>query len=453
LTLHYSPRLVRRLTWLLFLGQSLGSAGFIAGSTVSALVGAALSGQAALAGVPAAVYLAGTAVAAYPAARLMERAGRRVGLSLGFGVGLLGAVIAGGSVLAGNFIMFLLGVMGMGAARGFNDLGRYAAAEMHPEAERGRAISLVVLGGTVGAVVGPALVGPTGDVAQRLGADSLAGAWFGSAGLFILGAGLISLFLRPDPRDLGRLVAGGAPAVATPASGPIRTWGEIIRAPDALTALAALVLGQVTMVMLMSMTSLHMQGHQHSLSDISLVISAHTLGMFGPSVISGRLADRWGRARVIVAGSLLLVASCLLAPVAHTPAVAAVMPQFHLAFAPLGLSAHITPDTVGMGVALLLLGLGWNFCYVAGGALLTDTLTVAERGRGQGSADLLINLASAFGSLGSGVIFATLGYALVNWVGLLIALAPLALAAGRLWPVRPAVASGSAEPTAGGLSD
>lgn len=424
--------IVRRLTWLLFFGQSLGSAAFIASSTVGTLVGAQLSGGAWLSGLPGAIYLGGSALAAYPAARLMHRAGRRPGLALGFAVGMAGALLSGSSVLLHSFVVFLLGFALMGAARGFTDLGRYAAAEMHPEDERGRAISLVVLGGTFGAVLGPALVDPTGRLAQTLGADALAGPWFASAALFLLGVVLIGLFLRPDPRDLGRQISVEAPTKESVDRPRVRLWHKLLGDGHARTALAALVLGQLVMVMLMSMTSLHMQGHRHTLSDISLVIALHTLGMFGPSVLSGRLADRWGRAHVIVVGALLLVVACLLAPIAHDRRLASLMPELHLAGAWFGPAIHITQETFAMMLALLLLGLGWNFCYVAGGALLTDTLTLAERSSGQGSVDVLINLASAFGSLGSGVLFALLGYPLIAGIGIGITFVPLLLAGGLL---------------------
>ncbi len=381
---------VRGLTRLLFFGQS----------TVSALVGAQLSGASQWAGVPATLYILGTASAAYPAARLMERYGRRLGLSGGFVLGLAGATVAGAAVVAHHFLFFLAGLIMMGAARGFIDLGRYAAAEMHPASNRGRAISLVVLGGTLGAIVGPELVGPMGRLLESLAADPLAGPFFASAGLFGLGGLLLFTFLRPDPRDLGRQLA--VVEVPTAMEGPVRTLGAILRQPTAIAALSALVLGQAVMVMLMSMTPLHMRDHQHNLADIARVIQLHTLGMFGPSLISGRLVDRWGRAPVIVAGAVMLAASCLLAP--------------------------LSTETWAIGLALLLLGLGWNFTYVAGGALLTDSLTPAERSRGQGSTDLLINVVSALGSLSSGLLFGTLGYGLISAVGLALSLVPLALA-------------------------
>ncbi len=400
---------VNRLTWLLFFGQSIGSAGFIAGSTVGALVSAHLTGDTRLTGVPGAIYLLGGALAAYPAARFMEASGRRRGLTLGFIVGLAGALIAGVSVLVGSFLPFLAGFFVMGAARGANDLARYAAAEMYSKAERGRAISRVVFGGTVGAILGPALVAPMGRLAIWLGADRLAGPWFASALLFGLGAVLMSAFLRPDPRELAHQDSDHVSSDAT-SRGPVRSWGKILSQPQAQAALSALILGQVVMVMLMAITSVHLDHHGHPLEDVSLVITAHTLGMFGPSVISGRLADRWGRGPVIVAGAALLILACLLAPLWN--------------------------NTWTIAVALLLLGLGWNFCYVAGGALLTDILTPAERSHGQGTADLLINIASGAGSLGSGLVFSALGYTLMAWVSLFVTLVPLLLTLRWMWSRR-----------------
>jgi len=344
----------------------------------------------------------GGALASYPAARFMEYTGRRLGLSLGFVLGIVGALLAGAAVMTASFPLFLFGLAVMGASRAAGDLARYAAAEMYLTAERGRAISRVVLGGTVGAVLGPAIVGPMGELAKSIGAPELAGPWFASAALFALGALLLFLFLSPDPRDIGRHLAAQE-TEQQPENTPVRGWGELLRLPAVQTALAAMILGQAVMVMLMTMTALHMRGHQHSLGDISIVISLHTLGMFGPSLFSGQLVDRWGRAPVIGAGAALTILSCILAP--------------------------LSTETWVMGTALLLLGLGWNFCYVAGGALLTDVLTPAERNHGQGSTDLVINLISASGSLGSGLLYASAGFALIAWVGLGLTLIPLLLAA------------------------
>jgi MFS family permease len=137
----------------------------------------------------------------------------------------------------------------------------------------------------------------------------------------------------------------------------------------------------------------------HGLGDVSLVFSAHTIGMYGFSLISGRLIDRWGRRPVIIVGSLVLLLACLTAP--------------------------LTSATFPLAISLLLLGLGWNFCFVAGSTLLADQLTPAERGRTQGFNDLLIGLAAAAGSIGSGLISARFGYAGVGLAGAALSLLPL----------------------------
>jgi MFS family permease len=163
-----------------------------------------------------------------------------------------------------------------------------------------------------------------------------------------------------------------------------------------------MVVGQLVMVMIMSITGLHMTDHGHPLNDVSIVIMAHTLGMFGLSLISGRLADNFGRPRTIAIGAGLLIAACLLAPLSQNTAI--------------------------LSVALFLLGLGWNFCAVAGAALLTDTLTLGERARMQGSNDLVVNFVSAAGSLQSGALLAWVGFTNLSWLSLAVSLIPLALA-------------------------
>jgi MFS family permease len=382
-----------RLTWLMFFGQSLGSAGFIAGATIGAILGQELSGQTALAGLPGAMYVLGGALAAYPMARFMEHTGRRIGLTLGFGLGSVGAIIAGLAVMAHSFPGFLAGFTLMGASQGATNLARYAAAEMYPLEGRARAISIVVWGGTIGAVTGPYVV----KLAEYLRWDPLSSSWFVIAVLFTLGSLLFTMFLRPDPSTLAVRTSD-----VTTTTDRVRPYREILSQRRTQVAVTAMVVSQLVMVMIMAITSVHMKAHGHLLGDVSIVISAHTLGMFGLSVISGRLADNFGRAPIIVAGAGLLMLACLIAP--------------------------LSQDTGLIALALFLLGLGWNFCYVAGAALLTDALTLAESGRIQGSNDMLVGMVSAVGNLGSGIVFASLGYTLMGWVSFAVTLVPLALA-------------------------
>lgn len=384
----------------MFVTQSLARAAFLASGTVSALVAIELSGNAAWAGVPAAVLQLAGAFAALAVGATTERIGRRRGLALGLGVGALGMGVASGAIVAGSLLLFLGGLMLTGVASAAMLLGRFAVAEVHPHARRGRAISNVVIGGAIGSVAGPLIVGPSGRWAQGAGVNELAGPYV-AALIVLAAAGLAILaWLRPDPRDVGRKMAEKHPEPAAYA-GPTRSIYQILRTPATSVAILAMALGQMVMVMVMVITSPYMIQLKHDLTDISLVISAHSFGMFAFSFLSGRLADRWGRGWVILTGAGLLVLACALVP----------------------LLSGILP----LSAALFLLGLGWNFCYVGGSTLLSDQLSAPERAKTQGATDLLIGLATAAASFGSGLIFASTSFGVMAIVGALISLVPLGL--------------------------
>jgi len=393
-------RIARKITWVLFLSQGLSSAGFIAAFTVNALVAVDLTGRTAMAGVPGALYVLGQACGAMVWGVSMEWIGRRRALALGQLIGVIGSGIAMTAVVDRFFLLFLIGLILVGMARSAVDLGRFAAAEVHLPAERGRAISKVVLGSTVGAIFGPLLVGPTGRLAVGAGFAELAGPYgVGFAGL-ILASLLIFAGLRPDPRDVGRELAR-----VHPESVPFQTTrslAEIVRQPGVVVAMASMVFAQLVMIVPMSITSVHMKAHQHPLTAVSLVISAHALGMYAFSILSGRMTDRCGRGPVIILGSALLILSCLLA-------------------AP---SSNLLP----LIAALFLLGLGWNFAYVAGSTLLADQLSPQERSKTQGFNDLLLNLASATSQIGSGVVYASGGFGIMALAAAGAAALPLTLA-------------------------
>jgi MFS family permease len=397
------PRLARKITVTLFLAMSFGSAGFIVAATVNSIVGAQISGNPAWAGLPAAVFTLGTALSAYLLGFAMDRFGRRIGMVIGLVIGLLGAVLSAGAIGVASFPIFLAGMAFSGAARAALQLGRFAAAEVHPPEQRGRAISNVVIGGTVGAVLGPWLAGPMDQWATGAGYAEMVGPYIASFVLIALATLVVFILLRPDPRELGREVARLYPE-SLPNEGRIRTMSQIIRVPAAAVAIVAMVVGQTVMVMLMGITALHMKDYGHALIDVSLVISAHTFGMYAFSIFSGQLADRWGRGPVILIGAGGLVLASLLAP--------------------------LSPEVIPLAAALFLLGLGWNFCYVGGSSLLADQLNHLERAKTQGFNDLLVGLATAIGSFISGLIFAALGYGMVGAIGIALSLIPLGM---TLW--------------------
>ncbi len=396
-------RSARRITLTLFVVQSLGSAATIAIFPIITIIGAKLSGRVSLAGVPGAFYLLGSAFSAFFWGQAMDRWGRRPVLILGTSLGAAGAALAGGSVLAATFAGYLAGSVLIGSAVAAVQLSRFVSAEVHPPEERGRAISFVVLGGTVGAITGPLLAGPMAWAARSRGLDELAGPYGATLLLFGLGAAVVFLWLRPEPRELARRIGTNAAQVSAE-SGPGRPIGEILRQRPAFVAMLAMVFGQLTMAMLMVITPLHMRQHQHPLTSISFVISLHVVGMYLFSVFSGRLADRWGRGPVIATGAAILMLAALGAP--------------------------LSPRVVPLAVSLFLVGFGWNFCYVGGSSLLADQLSPEERGRTQGFNDLLIGLASAAGSLTSGIVFATVGYATMGLVAATVALILLSITLG-----------------------
>jgi MFS family permease len=177
---------------------------------------------------------------------------------------------------------------------------------------------------------------------------------------------------------------------------------EILRRPGVVVAMASTMASHAVMVMVMVITSLHMRNHNHSVPAISLTISLHVVGMFAFSILSGRLADKIGRAAVIAAGGVVLMAACIAAP----------------------LSPAFVPITFG----LFLLGLGWNFCFVGASSLLSDQLSPDERARTQGFNDLLMGLVAASGSFLSGHVFAAVGYGTMGAISAGVSLLPFTLA-------------------------
>ncbi|MCC6499165.1 MAG: MFS transporter [Anaerolineales bacterium] len=393
-------RLAAKITTTLFIAQSFASAGFIAAAAINPILGAKLASDRSLATLPTAAYLLSGALSASAWGFIMDRIGRRNGIVSGLLIGVVGNALVLFAIQRASFLLVILGLMMMGATNSAVQLGRFAAAEVNPPDRRGRAISMVVLGGVVGTVLARVSAVPVSGFVVSIGWDELAGAYFTTLVLFALASLIVFVGLRPDPRDVGKEVAKQYPE-STP-HGEARPIFQILRQPAAITAVAAMALGQVVMVAIMVITSLHMEDHQHARADIYTVISAHTFGMFAPSIISGWLLDKIGRGRMILIGASTLLLACITAP--------------------------LSPDVLPLGIALFLLGLGWNFCFVGGSTLLADQLSPLERSRTQGTNDFLVGLASAIISLSSGFIFDATSYTMMAIIAGALALVPLVMA-------------------------
>jgi MFS family permease len=338
-----------------------------------------------------------------------------LGLSAGFLIGLAGSLVAAWSVINGSFIGFLAGAALLGGSRASSEQSRYVAAEVYPSASRSKVIGWIVFAGTIGAILGPLLVEPSAAMAESAGIAAFAGPFL-VAGLMLLAAAIVTfILLRPDPQRIGKEVDAHEReqlAGEQVAEAPARPLREIFAGAFPLLAVAAMMIGQLVMVMLMVITPLHMNHNDHGTGAISLVIMAHTLGMFGLSGLTGWLVGRLGRLPMIAAGAVVLIISALLAPV--------------------------STEVPLLAIALFLLGLGWNFTFVAGSALLSDHLLPAERGRAQGAGEMAVAIGAGLGSLGSGIIFAGGGIEAVSLVGLGFSLALLAITAWVALVRRPA---------------
>ena len=377
--------LQRRTLTVVVASQVLGGAGLAAGVTVGALLAQEMLGGEGLAGLPTALFTLGSALAAFLVGRVTQRAGRRVGLGLGFLAGGLGAVGVVTAAALDAVPLLLVSLFVYGAGTSTNLQARYAGTDLAAPDRRATAVSVAMVSTTLGAVAGPNLVEPLGGLATSLGLPALAGPFLLAAVAFLAAGATLFAFLRPDPflvaQELAR--ADGARVTAAPdGAAPGR------RVPEGVVVGATvMVLTQVAMVAIMTMTPVHMRGHGHDLGDVGLVIGIHVAAMFLPSLVTGALVDRVGRVPMAVAAGVTLLLA--------------------------GVTGAAAPgDSMGLLIlALALLGLGWNFGLIAGTALIVDATTPATRARTQGTVDVLIALAGAGGGAMSGVVMAGSSYA------------------------------------------
>ena len=377
--------------------QVLGGLGLAAGVTVGALLAEDVLGATSLAGLPAALLTLGSAGAAFVIGTLSQAGGRRRGLVAGYAGGAVGGVLVVVGASLPSTALLLLGLLVYGAGTATSLQARYAGADLAPPDRRGRALSTVLVATALGAVAGPNLVGPTGALAQDAGIPRLAGPFALAVLAYAAAATLLLVRLRPDPLLVARELDLTAPA---------GTRGPTVLDRTALRLGAdVMVVTQLVMVGVMTMTPVHMRDHGHGLGATGLVIGLHVGAMFLPSPVTGRLADRYGPRPVAVGGGAALVAAGLLA-------------------------AAAPDDSVGLlAVALVLLGLGWNLGLLAGTALLTAAVPLDVRAGVQGRVDVAVALAGATGGLGSGFVVAAAGFAELSLLGgslaLLVLLAAL----------------------------
>jgi MFS family permease len=297
-----------------------------------------------------------------------------------------------------------MAILGFGNAA--SHLSRYTAADLVSAERRGGALSLVVWAGTIGAVVGPRLLGPAGAVAEGMGTSEYAGGYLAAVVAMSLALVLFLVTLRPDPSTLAVVDDD--------------VFGELDGAPRATDvfgrrsvqlALAAMVVGQLVMVLIMTATPIHVENNGFDLALVGSIISAHTLGMFAFAPLVGRIVDRIGAVPMIAASAVVLIGSALLAAGAPPSA------------------------TTALTLALFLLGIGWNLGFVAGSTLLSVSIEPSIRPLIQGRVDSMVWGSSALASAGSGVLLAGPGYTFLSYLGAAMTVGLVAmLARHRLVP-------------------
>jgi len=380
--------------------NGVGVAGTVAAGS---LLVASITNSETLAGLAQTSSVLGAAALALPLARLTSRGGRRLALSVGLIAGVIGSLLAifGGS--RENIYLMLTGTFLVGAASAAGYQARFAAIDLATDEKRAKQLSFVVWGSTIGAVSGPNLMEPSGNLAESLGLPRLTGPYLISAVTLALAVLVIQLFLRPDPYLTAAKDSGAAnlPRVKTKVA-----LKHIRSNARASFAIASIAIGHIAMVAVMVMTPVHMAHVDVTLTIIGLVISVHVLGMYAFSPLVGALTDRLGRLRVIQIGAAILLSSALISGFARAD------------------------DAITLGIGLFLLGLGWSCTLIAGSALLTESVSPEFKSASQGASDLVMNLSGASGGAIAGVVIATLSY---GWLCLLSAI-PVALLG--LWSLK-----------------
>jgi len=355
---------------------------------VSALAGKMLAADKSLATLPVSLMFVGNMATTIPASLLMKRVGRRVGFTLGTAFGISAALISATGLLTGNFVVFAIGGLVQGCYNAFWQYYRFAAADAVRDDYKSRAISYVLLGGVVAAVIGPELAKASVGFVDSA---RFAGSFVTMAALASCAMVLIQFISIPPPGEEERAASG-------------RPLGEIVHQPTFLIAVFAAMIGYGSMALVMTATPLAMQGHGHSFPDTAFVIQWHALGMFVPSFFTGHLIRRFGAVRIVLTGTLAMLAM---------------------------IAVNMSGDgLVEFWSALVLLGIGWNFMFIGGSTLLTEVYTLPEKAKVQGVNDFLVFGTNAVASLSSGVIYDRLGWLAVSYA---VVLPLIAVFAAAFW--------------------
>jgi len=390
-------QLYKRTLMVVVISQIFGGAGLAAGITVGALLAQQMLGTDAFAGLPSGLFTLGSAGAALIVGQLSQRFGRRSGLAAGFlagGIGAIGVVI---SALTNSILLLFISLLIYGAGSATNLQARYAGTDLANSSQRAKAISMAMVSTTFGAVAGPNLVDVMGEFAISMGIPALAGPFILAAAAYILAGLVLLILLRPDPFIVAKAISD---AQRTTSNSLLEENSNLlsINRRGIFAGASVMVLTQFVMTAIMTMTPIHMGHHGHGLNEVGLVIGFHIGAMFLPSLVTGFLVDKIGRAVMAIASAITLLASGILAAMGPADSIVVLI------------------------TALALLGLGWNFGLISGTAILVDSTPPSTRAKTQGSVDVLIALSGALGGGLSGMVVAHSSYATLSIAGAVLSL-------------------------------
>ncbi len=384
----------RRLIGTLFAGNAIGATAYIGIATVATLVAEQITGSKSVAGLAPTMGTFGVAVGAGAISWLSARVGRRYAFIGGFVLGVVGSALAVVALAISSLLILLLGMFVMGWGRSVTQLARYAAGDMRPQSERAKAIGIIVWASTIGAVVGPLLIGPMGSFALALGFDEYVGPLSLAVIGFALGTLLLLIALRPDPLSL---------VVDPPQStdAPADPLPVLLRLRTVQLSGTAIIVSQMVMVLVMVMTPIHIRDNGGTLSQVGFVMMTHAVGMFAIAPITGWLVTRYGARRMIGAAVGTFIASCA------------------LAFTATNASIPI------LAVSMFGVGIAWNFGFVAGSTMLQQDLAMRNRLKIQGVMDAVAWVSSAVAAASSGFVLDATSYGTLAIIGATVALTPL----------------------------
>ncbi|KAB1854562.1 MFS transporter [Acinetobacter tandoii] len=364
---------MHRQVLILASSQSLFQTVSVMVMTIGGLAGANIANTPLLATLPIAAMFLGTATMMFPASILMAHIGRRKGFILGALLGVIGGIIAALGIMYSSLTLLAVGTFCVGSYQSFAQFYRFAASEVADDAFRSRAISFVMAGGVVAAIIGPTLARFGGPIFNHL---EYVGSFLIITVVSLLAIGILSGLKIPDQVEVKTDFSAGRP------------WYQIVSQPTYLVALFGSITGYGIMILGMTATPIAMRHSHHELSAITTVIQLHVLGMFLPSFITGNLIARFGTLKIMLMGVMLFLCYIAMA-----------LSGFHF---------------FSFATSLILLGVGWNFLFIGSTSLLTGTYTLEEKAKAQAINDMTVFVVGLICSFSAGAVLDIFGWKAMN---------------------------------------